>query len=197
MKIIETQQKNDRIDFEKLQLEANKKTDLNERIMFWSEQKKLFLQNRSMKTFEASGFMQQTTGLINERFFLDMLIENEIEHLKLCLELETNNIRNSNEPEPINPIEAKKTQQIMLLYELGIFEYLITTNPELTVNGTVNYTKLAQTISAFTGLNPDTIRQNYNIFIGSKPNTINPFDVEKNKVWLLNALSELGLNKKK
>jgi hypothetical protein len=197
MKIIETQQKNDRIDFEKLQLEANKKTDLNERIIFWSEQKKLFLQNRSMQTFEASGFMQQTTGLINERFFLDMLIDNEIEHLKLCLELETNNIRNLNEPpEPIILIEGKKTQQIMLLYELGIFDYLIKTNPELTDNGSVNYTKLAQTVSAFTNINPSTIRQTYNIFIGNK-NTTNPFDVENNKVWLSNTLSELGINKKK
>lgn len=104
------------------------------------------------------------------------------------------NVNEINEPEPITPIEAAKTQQIMLMYELGIFDYLIATNPELTVNGTVNYNKLAQTISVFTGIKADTIRQTYNIFIGNKPNK-NPFDVENNKVWLSNTLSELGIKK--
>lgn len=132
MKIIETQQKNDRIEFEKHQLEANKINDLNKRITFWSEQKKLFLQNRTPQTFKASGFMRLETGLENERFFLDMLIEKEIEHLKLCLELETNNIRNSNESETFDNYEFSVKQRFYLLVKTGLLETKIFKGSEIT-----------------------------------------------------------------
>ena len=82
----------------------------------------MFLQNRTLQTYKASGFMRLETGLENERFFLDMLIENEIEHLKLCLELETNNIRNSNEHEILDNYGFSVKQRFYLLVKTGLLE---------------------------------------------------------------------------
>jgi hypothetical protein len=90
IKIYDTHKENDKIAFDKLELEANKISNLNDRIIYWSEQKKIFLNDCNLDTLQVSGFVQKQTGL-NESLFLDRLIENEIKHLETILKHGTKN----------------------------------------------------------------------------------------------------------
>lgn len=98
----------------------------------------------------------------------------------------------STEPMLGSVIPKQENQKVMLLYELGIFDYLQEKHK------LDNETKLAQIIESFSGIKQDTIRQTYRAIIGTSTREANnPYNSVKNNTFLNNAFSEFGIARKK
>lgn len=83
----------------------------------------------------------------------------------------------------------KEAQKVMLLHELGIFEFLKTR-----YNITDNDTKLARIVEGFTGIKKDTIRQPYRAITGKSPREANnPYNNQDNIQVIENVFNQLGL----
>ncbi len=188
IKIIDTRIERDKETFELLEIESNDIDDLKERIKFWLDKKIEFEKSVDFETLDVSGMTSLRTGL-NQKFFLDRLINAEIDRVKELIKL--------GEPEnnaSDNPRILKKNRVIMLINELGIFEYLKREYPTLANNET----KLAEVISEFTGLNSETIRPTYRAIVGtSNEDRNNPYKNKSNITYLNDKFNEFGISRKK
>ncbi len=85
----------------------------------------------------------------------------------------------------------QENQKVMLLYELGIIDFL---KERYQLD---NETKLAQIIESFSGIKQDTIRQTYRAIKGtSNREGNNPYNSTKNEAFIVNAFNQLGLIRK-
>lgn len=142
--IVDETLKFSRIQFEKLQINANNIDDLKDRIKYWSEEKVKYNVGLDIHTLTASGIVSTNTGLSGE-YFLDRLISKEIEHLKECLELE-NTSENSTNNQYLIPISSNQ-EKICLLESLGIIDYIIKSQKHH-----VPYSKVSEFLSPIVGM---------------------------------------------
>ena len=90
----------------------------------------------------------------------------------------------------INPLQ--ENQKVMLLYELGVFDFLL---EKYSLND--NYKKLAQIVESFSGIKQETIRQTYRAIIGvSYSEKNNPYNNSKNIEFLNNSFNQFGITRK-
>lgn len=138
-----------RKQFEKLQEEANNNPeleDLYKRILWWSERKKEFLQNLTVRQMQTSGDTMDYTNTTGENA-LDQFISAEIEHLKRCIEVE-------GQYPHAEGMGGFPSYRVGFAIELGIKEYL----REKLGKGGISETKLTDILGELAGSTGDGAR---------------------------------------
>jgi hypothetical protein len=180
IKLIDTQIEKDKKKFNELKILAQDIQDTKEQVKFWLDAKHEFQTNIDAHTLEVSGIVSTQTGL-NQELLLDRLISSEIARLMGYIELDGTT---TNDPEIL-----KKNRVVMLLFELGIFDYLMEKYPIL------NETSVSVLVEKFTGINSGTIRPTYRAIKGtSREDRNNPYNSDANVKWLNEELKTI-LNK--
>ena len=134
----------------------------------------------------------KTSGMLEEslRMFKEGLFALETELRKYDLKIENEPISNDLLP---TIIVSKENQKVMLLDELGVFDFLIEKHKLED-----NHTRLAQIIESFTGIKQDTVRQTFRAISGqSGSEKNNPYKQIKNVEFVSNTLSALGVKSTK
>jgi hypothetical protein len=91
-------------------------------------------------------------------------------------------------PTPNDTLTISKNRIVMLLNELGIFNYLMDRYPKLKDNETA----LCELAEKFTGIGKGTIRPTYRAIIGTSAEKRNdPYKTEANLKWLENEMQKL------
>ena len=97
------------------------------------------------------------------------------------------------EPDLPSITPTQENQKVMLLHELGVFDFLIEKHKLKD-----NYTQLAQIVESFSGIKQDTIRQTYRAILGQSLNEKNnPYNKPKNEEFVINSLNAFGLKRTK
>jgi hypothetical protein len=134
----------DKETFTLLENEANNIENLSDKIKFWLDKQLEFERNITLETLTVSGMTSKETGL-NQKFFLDRLIDAELIRLKGIMEL------NSPEEE-LNDFELKEDQEkILFLDNIGVIEFL-RKKYSITSNG-----HMGEILKPITGVKPATI----------------------------------------
>lgn len=72
--------------FDFLKIDADKIISINGKIIFWAKEKELFLRNLTMLDLNSSGHTGESSKLVGKELFLDRLISQEIDYLKILLQ---------------------------------------------------------------------------------------------------------------
>lgn len=176
-------------NLKQINIESNRKGDavisVNSWIKFFKgENETKFPIDPYIKSFlQVRGILKSNSEIVND------FIRENYDRIYKGDNLREQNI-NSEDLPSINPL--KENQKVMLLYELGIFDYL---TKEFDLKD--NYVKLAQIVESFSGIKQDTIRQTYRAIKGVSHSEKNdPYINSKNEDFIINSFQQFGISRK-